>query len=485
MANLKEKSINAVIWNLLERYGNQFVSLIIGVILARILTPADYGLIGMITVFFALAMVFVNSGFGSAYIQKKDANEDDASTIFFFNIGLSSFFYIIFWLLAPLIANFYNQIELINLIRVSSVILIINSFSIIQIAKLTKDVNFKKKSILSLVSTIISGVLGILAALFGYGVWSLVIQQVSSTLLNAIGLWSFYSWRPRMVFNIESLKSMFSFGSWVLLTDLIFTIFRNIYILVIGKFFPVAILGFYTKAKGFRDMVSQQPISAISAVSFPVLSKSQDDKVASKNMMKKFMTHALFLIAFMSVFLIVLAKPLILIVLTEKWLPMVPYFQLLMIIGFFYPMNLFNAQLLMAQGKSRINFNLSIIKNLLTLLNIVIMYRFGVIFIIYGQVFLSFVALFINSIYSKEYINYGTFEQLKDIFSTLLISLVIIISGILFLELIFSNYLKIIVGGVFTIGSYILLQFVFNKKLLMSNIDIIKAKFNLKKQVAI
>ncbi len=476
MSDLKKKSIDAIIWNLVEKYGVQLVSLVIGVILARLLTPADYGLIGMITVFFALAMVFVNSGFGAAYIQKKDATEIDASTIFFFNIIVSSFFYILLWFSAPLIADFYEQEQLINLTRVAGIVLIINSFGMMQISKLTKEVNFKRKSIISLSSTMISGCIGITAALNGFGVWSLVFQQITKSFTNIIGLWIFYNWRPTFIFSLVSLKEMFSFSAWILMANILRTIFDNIYILTIGKFFPIVQLGLYAKAKGYQKLVSQQPASAIGVVSFPVFSKLQHDKLALKISMRKFMTHTLFFIAPVSAILIVIAKPLILLILTEKWLPMVPYFQLLLVIGFFYPIHLMNVQLLFAQGKSKLNFNLSLIKNSLRIINIIVMYQYGVIYIIYGELIVSLLALFINGFYTKKLIDYGIIEQLKDNFKILVISLFVIVIGYFSIKYLINDYLKIIFGIISTMGFYILFQYSFNRIFFNDNISMVRSR---------
>lgn len=477
MSDIKRKSIDAIIWNLFEKYGIQIVNLILGVILARLLTPADYGLIGMITVFFALAMVFVNSGFGAAYIQKKDATETDASTIFYFNIFVSTFFYGFLWFAAPLIADFYEQEQLIDLIRVASIILIINSFGMMQIIKLTKDVDFKKKSLLSIISSVISGCLGIGAAFQDFGVWSLVIQQISKSLVNVLGLWIFYKWRPYFIFSISSLRSMFSFASWILLSGLITTFFSNIYILAIGKLFPISELGLYTKSKSYRDMVSIQPTSAIGAVSFPVLSKSQFDKEKSKNMMKKFVSHTLLLVSLVSVVLMVVSKPLVFIVLTNKWLPMVPYLQLLLIAGFFYPLNLFNAQLLNAQGKSRINFKLSLVKNSLMLLNLIIMYPYGIKAIIYGIIALSVLNIFINGFYSKKLIDYGTIEQIKDMSKTLLISFFMIISGLFIMNKISNDYWRIVLGSLYAGGGYTILHYLWHYELFNSTVNEVLSKF--------
>lgn len=481
MSNLKQKSIDAIIWNLIEKYGIQIIKLIIGVILARLLTPADYGLIGLITVFFALARVFINSGFGAAYIQKKDADQIDASTIFFFNLIVSFLLYCLLWISAPLIAMFYGETQLINLVRVSAIILIINSFSMMQIAKLTKEVNFKKKTIISLISTLISGTAGIIAALLNYGVWSLVLQQIIKALVNAMGLWLFYKWRPNLIFKMTSLKTLFSFSSWILLSSILRTVFDNIYILTIGKYFPIAQLGFYSKAKGYQGIISKQPSNAINIVSFPIFSKLQNDKVALKNSMRKFMVQTLFFIAPISITVIVIANPLIFVILTKKWMPMVPYLQLLLIIGLLYPIHSLNLQLLIAQGKTKLNFNISLIRNTLRVLNIIIMFRYGVINIIYGELFISLIALFINGYYTKKMIGYGIFEQLKDLFKIFFISGIAIIIGFLFVAIVSNDYLKIVIGILSTASSYLLFQFHFNKTFFIQSLDLVKIKLFNKK----
>ncbi len=476
MSSLKQKSIDGIIWNIIEKSGIQLAKLVLGVILARLLTPADYGLIGMITVFFVVANVFIDSGFGLAYIQKKDANEVDASTIFFFNLVVSIILYLLLWFSAPFIADFYNEAQLINLVRVMSIILIINSFSVIQIAKLTKEVNFKNKTIILLISAVLAGGAGITAALLNLGVWSLVIQGIVNASISAFGLWITYKWRPLFVFNFDSIKSLFSFSSWVLLTSVIRTIFDNIYILVIGKFFPAAELGFYTKARQFQRMVSQQTSAAIGTVAFPVFSQLQDDKAKLKNAMRRFSQHSLFFIAPFSAILIVIAKPLFLILLTEKWLPMVPYFQLLLIAGVLYPLHMVNVQALVAQGKTNLNFRISMIKNSFRIINIVVMYRFGVIYIIYGEIILSFMALVINAYYTKRLINYGILEQLKDLLSIILTSGTLTVIGLILINELANPYLKIIAGTFFIGSIYLCIIYYFNKKIVNDTIGILKSK---------
>lgn len=474
MTSLKYRSVEGIIWNLVEKFGIQFTSLILGVILARLLTPKDYGLIGIVIVFLIVAQVFIDSGFGHAYIQKKNADEVDASTIFYFNLFISLLLCTILCLTAPLIADFYEQSQLIKLVRVMSVVVIINAFSIIQIAKLTKEIDFKKKTIILLVSAIVAGCSGIIAALLNYGVWSLVIQGVVNASIKTIGLWFAYKWKPLLAFSLESLKSMFSFSSWALLTGIISRIFDNIYILVIGKFFPVAELGFYTKAKQLSQKVSQQTSAAVSAVAFPVFSQLQDDKEKVKNAMRKFSQHTMFFIAPVSAILIVIADPLFLVLLTEKWVPMVPYFQLLCVAGILYPIHLMNVQTLVAQGKTNLNFRITMIKSSFRIINIAVMYRFGVIFIIYGEILLSFVALAINGYYTKRLINYGIVEQLKDLSRIIITSGILSVVGLMIINKLTNAYLSILIGSLFVISIYLIIMYYFDKKIMIDNLEIAK-----------
>ena len=278
---------------------------------------------------------------------------------FNFNLIVSSLFYIVLWFSAPLIANFYEEEQLISLIRVMSFVLIINSFSLIQLTKLNKEIKFKKKTILILVSAVFASTAGIIAALSNLGVWSLVIQEIVRALAKSLGLWFFIKWRPLPRFHWNSLKSMFSYSSWVFLMGFFTAIFDNLYTIVIGKVFSTAQLGFYTKANQFKKIITQTSTNVVGAVSFPVFSKLQNDKIALKNAFKKFNQHTMFFVAPISIIFIVIAKPFFLILLTEKWLPMVPYFQLLLVAGILYPIQSINIQILSALGKMKLNFVLA------------------------------------------------------------------------------------------------------------------------------
>ena len=412
---LKEKAVKGVAWNLGERFGVQMMNLVLGIVLARLLTPEDYGLIGMILVFFFVADAFIQGGLGEAYVQKKSVSDTDANTVFYANLGISLLLYILLWFAAPFISRFYGYPILVDLTRVMGAILIINAFNIIQEAQIKRSLNFKRKTRISIVSTLISGGLAIYMAYKGFGVWSLLVQRLANRLFLSIGLWISSSWKPTLSFSRESFRTMFSFGSWILAASVIRTIFENIYKLVIGKLFPATELGFYTKSKTFQQLGSQQLSQAVSTVSLPVFSKMQDDKPRMRNAMRTFSRHTTLFIMPLMIGLMVMAEPFVHILLTDKWAPMVPYLQLMCIVGFFYPLHAINIQVLLAQGKSNLNFHLGMVKNVLRVVNIVVSYRWGVFYIIVGEAILSILSLILNTYFTQKFIRYGLLQQLKDI----------------------------------------------------------------------
>jgi teichuronic acid exporter len=472
MENLKEKTVKGISWNLIEQFGLQGIRFVLGVIMARLLTPADFGLIGMITVFFAIAQVFIDSGFALAYVQKKNVTDEDANTVFYTNLSISCLLYGIFWFTAPYIAKFYNQFELIKITRIMAFVLIVNSFNIIQMAKLTRAVDFKKKTKITLIATLISGVLGVFSAYLGMGVWSLVIQQLANRFLITSGLWITSSWRPRLQYSIKSFREMFSYGAWVLGSGIIRTFFDNIYILTIGKFFTVVQLGFYTKANQLQRLVSQNLAGAVSVVSFPVFAKMQQDKIQLRNAMSKFLKNTMILTIPILITLIVVANPFILILLTEKWAPMIPFFQLLCIVGILYPIHLVNVQALTAQGKIRQSFTIDMIKNGLRIMNIIVMYRWGIIFIIVGEVIVSALSLLINTYYIRKYVDYGILHQIFDIKEILIGGVIAGLTGVFVCNIINNHWIQLFIGGFIVLSVYLLFQYLLNRKFLFEVIEL-------------
>jgi O-antigen/teichoic acid export membrane protein len=475
MATLEQKTVRAIVWNLVERFGAQGFQFVFGIFLARLLTPADFGLIAMIYVFFAVAEVFVNGGFGSAYIQKKEVTASDSDTVFYSNLFISLAIYLILWISAPAIAGFYEQPILIGLTRVMALGIIINAFNLIQMIQAVRDVDFKRKTKVTLIATILSGVAGITAAYLGFGVWSLVFHLIVNRILTAFGFWVTSKWRPGLNFSIESFKSLFSYGFWILAAGLLRTFFDNIYILVIGKIFPAAQLGFYSKAKRFKVLASEEVSNAVGAVAFPVLSKLQDDKPRLKLAVRKFLIHTLVFVAPLLVLLIVVAEPFVILVLTEKWAPMIPYMQLLCVTGILYPIHAVNVQVLTAQGKSNLNFRLEVVKNCLRMVNILAMYRLGIIFIIIGEITVSILSLIVNTYYTKRLLSYGIIEQLNDIRLILFSAAISGLAGYITIYYIENMYIKLFLGSLLTATIYVALQYIFNKNIFF---QIVKLKEN-------
>ena len=465
MDGLKEKTVKGISWSHAEQFGLQGLRLVTGLILARILTPADFGLAGMAAVFFAIGQVFIDGGFSISYIQKKEVSDEDANTVFYTNLAVSILVYALFWVAAPAISRFYNQPQLVDLTRILSLVLIINSFNIIQVARLTREVDFKRKTRISLVSTLGSGILGILAALRGYGVWSLVIQQIAGRLFSTVGFWITTRWRPGFNYSTESFRKMFSFGAWALASNLLRTLFDNIYTLTIGRLFPVAQVGYYTKAQQFQLLASQNLVSAIGAVSFPVFSRLQGDLAQLTAAMKKFMRSSLFFVIPLMITLFITARPFTIIFLTEKWEPMVPLLKLLCLVGILYPIHMVNVQALTASGRIRQGFTAELIKNSLRIANIIIMSRYSVMHIVAGEVIVSTLSLFINTGYTQKYVGYGLLRQVADMRELIIGGIAATLAGHLVYRISPSLWLSMILGGITVLFVFFLFQYLFNRAL--------------------
>lgn len=474
MISLKKQSVKGVSWNMVEQVGLQGVRFIFGVILARLLTPADFGLVGMIAVFFAVAQIFIDGGFSLSYIQKETVTDEDANTIFYTNLLISSTLYLLFWFAAPYIARFYGQPQLVELTRVMALVLIINSFNIIQMAQIARAVNFKLRAKIIIASSLTSGTIGVGCALQGMGVWSLAIQQLANRTITTAGFWFATGWRPGLKFSKSSFKELFSFGGWVLLSNIIRTVMDNLYSLIIGKLFPIAQLGYYTKARQFQQMASQNIVLAIGTVSFPVLSRLQHDYNSLKRAMNRFSTNAMFLIIPMMVGLFITAKPFITILLTDKWIESVPFLQLLCLVGIFLPVHMVNVQALIAIGKTRQGFWVEISKNILRLISVIIMAPLGVLYIVGGEVVVSLLSLYINTFYIKRYLSYGIFRQLTEIKWLLIGGAVSGVAGYLTVAGISNSYLQLF-GGSAAVGlTFLGVQLLFNRSQVHSIIEMVK-----------
>lgn len=417
--DLKNATAHGLFWSFLERIGQQGIQFVITIILARLLLPEQFGLIAMLTIFLAVAQSFVDSGFGSALIQKQDATHLDECSIFYFNILVGFLVTGVLFIAAPWIADFYQIPLLTPLARVLSLNLIINALGVVHTTLLTKQIDFKAQMKVSVVAGILSGSIGVAMAYRGYGVWSLVAQSIASNLFRTALLWSFLPWRPSWIFSWVSLRSMFSFGSKLLFSGLLDTIYNNLYLVVIGKMFSATELGYYTRAAQTQLFPSAILSSTVGRVTFPVFSSMQDDMARLKGGTRKALSSLAMVNFPLMIGLAVVAKPLVLVLLTEKWLPCVPYLQLLCVVGMLYPLHVINLNVLMAQGRSDLFFRLEIYKKATITAAVCLTAPWGIIAMIYGQIVTSVLHYYMNSYHTGKIISYPASEQVKDFFPVL------------------------------------------------------------------
>jgi len=448
---LRKKTISGMFWSFTDYVGNQLVQFVIGIILARLLTPSDYGLVGIVMVFIIISQTFVDSGFSQALIRKMVINKKDYSTVFFFNITISTLIYFTIILISPYIGSFFHQKEIVPVLKVLSLILIIDSLMIVQKIILIKNIDFKKQAKLSMIANISSGIIGIILAYYGYGVWSLVYRSILNSILLTSLLWIFTKWKLSFEFSFESLKEMFNFGSKLLISGLLNTIYNNVNYFIIGKYFPMNELGFYSRADQFKNLLSNNFTMTIQRVSYPALASIQNDKVKLKYGYKSIIKLTMFISFILMFGLAAVAKPMVLTLLGEKWLGCVEYLQLLCFAGVLYPLHALNLNILNVKGRSDLYLKLEIIKKILVVPVIIIGIAIGIKAMIIGMIVNSIIAYYINAYYSGRLISYPIKEQFKDIFPSFALSLtvgiiVFIIGNIIPLSAIIKLIVQILLG---------------------------------------
>jgi len=420
----KLKIISSLFWKLLERTGTQGIQFIIQIILARLLLPEEYGLIAIVSVFISLANVFVQSGFNIALIQKKDADNVDFSSVFYLSLTVATLLYVIIYFSAPYIASFYRQPILVSVLRMLSITLFIGAFNSIQNAYVIRNMLFKRLFISSLGAAIVSGIVGIVMAYRDWGVWALVAQQLINQLTISIILWFSVNWRPHFLLSFERIRSLFSFGSKLLISGLIDTLYTNLNTLIIGRIYTPAMLGFYNRGQQFPQIAVININGSIQTVMLPTLSAYQDNKKRVKELTRRAILTSSFLIFPMMIGMLVVAEPLVKIVLSEKWLPSVPFLQIFCISYALMPIHTANLQAINAMGRSDIFLKLEILKKIVGLVVLGISIPFGVYAIIIGQVFCSVISTFINSYPNKQLLDYNYKEQWADIMPSLGIAII-------------------------------------------------------------
>ena len=409
-------------WRLLERFGAHGVTLVVSIVLARLLDPAAYGTIAIITVFTSILGVFLDSGFSSALIQKKDCDEADFSTVFYFQLIFSGVLYLIMFVAAPFISDFYQMRELTALIRVMSLGIIVSAVKSVQSAYVSRKLMFKKFFFSTLGGTIAAAILGIWMAFRGFGAWALVMQGLVNSIIDTMILWITVPWRPVIAFSFSRLKQLFSFGSKLLISNLIDTVYNNLRSLVIGKVYTSQDLAFYNKGKVFPNLIVTNVNSSINSVLFPVMSSAQEDTETVKRMTRRAIKTSTCIMFPLMIGLAVCAEPLIRFLLTEKWLPCVLYLRIFCFTYAFYPIHTANLNAVQALGRSDIFLKLEVIKKGIGFLAIFITVFISVEALAYSLIVTSILSQIINAWPNRKILKYGYREQLKDMLPSMLVA---------------------------------------------------------------
>ena len=413
--SLKDKTVKGTIWSGIDNVAQFGVTFIVSIVLARLLTPDDYGLIGIITIFTAICQTLIYAGFSNALIRKKDVSNDDYNTVFIFNLGMSILLYVVIFACSPFIAHFFDREELIDLTRVSSLGLIIGALAIVQPTRLTKLIDFKTQTKITMVASVASGIVGVVMAFIGFGVWSLVAQSLTNQCVRTILLWVANKWVPQLRFSLASFHELFGFGWKIMLSGLIDTIWKELYQVVVGKFFSPATLGQYTRAKGFSQLFSTNLTNVIQRVTYPVLSNVQDDKVRMKSAYRRIIKTTMFVTAICMFALAAVSEPLLYCLIGPKWHETSTYLPLICISGSLYPLHAINLNMLQVQGRSDLFLGLEVVKKIIGVAPLAVCIIYGILPMLYVNLFVGFICFLLNSYYSGNFLEYSSWMQIKDV----------------------------------------------------------------------
>ena len=445
--SLKDKTVKGVSWSFVEQVLTRGVNFVIGIILARLLSPTDYGLVGMLGIFIAVSQLFVDGGLASALIRQKNASDEDYSTVYIINLSLSVLFYFLLFFSAPIVARYYEQPLLLPLMRVVALILIISSLASVQGTLLTIRVDFRSKSVISILSAILSGAAGIVCAMKGLGAWALVAQSLTSALVVTVVTLMIVRWMPRLVFSKESFRRLFSYSSKLLGASLISTVYNNVYPMIIGKKFSVGDVGLFSRANQFPNVVNETLIGSFNRVAFPVLSRIQDDDQRLIDVYDRYIQVFCFVTFPMLLGLCGCSLPLVLFLLTDKWVESVPLMQLLCISLLPNGITRINLNLLYVKGRSDLLLRMEIIKKIIMFAILFASMFFGLMAMCYAIILNGWIDLYFSSFYTKKILGYGLWQQLKSVFPYFLISLVVLAESLFFSHIIQNNLLSLLISA--------------------------------------
>lgn len=476
-SDLKKKTVSGVLWSFAGQFSVQGIQFLVSIVLARLLSPDDYGMIGMLAIFLAISQVFIDGGFSSALIQRKECDDTTYSTVFYINVGISIICYGILFVAAPFIADFYGQPILKDIARVSSLSLIIGALSATNTVQLTKRIDFKTQSKINVLSAILSGITGIVMAYSGFGVWALVAQSVSLALFKLIMTVMSVRWFPSLVFSGTIFKELFSFGSKLVVVSLISSVYTNIRSLIIGKRFSPADLGQYTTANKFATMAGTSLSGVLYNVSFPVLSKVQDDDAVLLDAYKRFLSVSAFAIFPLTMLLAGIAEPLIRFLVTDKWLECVPFLQILCFGWMYDCLTKINLNLLYVKGRSDLVLRLEIVKKTIAFTILFASCFLGIIGICVGAAIYDFIAFFCNTYYTKRLLGYGFKEQFLQTLPYLLLSLIVLAVSLLVSSLNLSPLPLILIAVTASGTIYLMLSWAMRLSALKELLTILKQLF--------
>lgn len=476
MSSIASKSIHGIVWSAVERFSLQGTQFLIGIILARLLSPSDFGMIGMLSIFLSVSQTFIDCGFSNALIRQKETTVKDYGTAFIINLAISLLAFVILFFAAPFVASFYKMPDLQPVMRVVSVTLVINALFTVHKVKLTRNVDFKTQSKASFCSALISGIFGIALAYNGFGVWSLVYQTVCNSILNLVLMTALLKWFPKPVFSKESFRALFGFGSKLLVASLISSIYSNLYNIVIGKQFSAGSLGYYSRADHLGSFPSQNVASILSRVTYPILSQLQDDANRLKGIYVKYLQMACFVVFPLMMGMAALAKPLIVLMLGEKWLPSVLLLQILCFGLMLDPICNINLNLLYVKGRSDLVLKLEIIKKTIAVSILVASLPFGLVGLCVGRTCYGVVATILNMTYTRNFIELSMWGQAKLVMPSLFLSL-LMAAGSFGITLMDVGYgMQLILGTVLGIILYLGLAKLFGMNAMNFLVDVIKKK---------
>jgi O-antigen/teichoic acid export membrane protein len=455
MNDIKSEALHGIKWSVVNSVGGKVIGFLIGVVLARLLSPSDFGTVGMVAIFFSLAAIIVDSGFSSALIRKPDVTEKDTSTVFYFNIVISFIVLLLLFALSGTVASYLNAPVLSDIIKLTALSIFIGSFGSVQFALLKKDVNFRTPALITLTAQLVSGIIGVVLAYKGYGPWALVWQAFMSTTIKTIVVWFVSKWRPKLIFSWNSFKNLFAFGGNLAINSLLDVFFQDGIGLIIGKFYTPSQLGLYTRGQGTAQLPSSFLYNAVGSVTFPVLSKIQNDEKRLLEVYRSFMKTFSMVVFFVMILLIAVAKPLTVFLFSEKWIDSVIYLQLFSVVYMFYHVHALNFNFLMVKGRSDWALKKELINKGVKFILLLTLIKYGVVYVCIAFCLSSIFDIFVNTTVTGYLFKYGFKEQFKDFIPYLLISIMCCLPSFVITYIFEVPFVSLVLGGFVAISLYI------------------------------